>query len=91
MLYVAPNLNRAKKLQPQCPILQHRQTVVKENGILNGVWPQGEMYSSCLTSASVEQLLPHALQNVLNCALRYPILEVGFYPTEGKSLTTALA
>jgi hypothetical protein len=91
MLHVAPDPNRAKKLQPRCPILQHRQTVVKENGVLDDVWPQGKMHGSCPMSTSVEQLLPHALQNFSNCALRYPILEVGVNPTEGKSLMTAIA
>jgi len=38
----------------------------------------------------MEQLLSHALRNVLNCALRDPILEVSIYPTEGESLTTVL-
>jgi hypothetical protein len=42
-------------------------------------------------SVSGEQLLPHTLQNVPNCTLRFPILEVGVYPTEGEFLALSLA
>jgi hypothetical protein len=49
---------------------------------VHGSWP---------TSTSMEQLLLRALQDVSNCALRNPILEMGIYFAEGESLTTIFA
>ena len=53
---------------------------VEENSIPSGVRPRGKVHDSCPKRVSVEQLLLLALQNC------NPILEVGIYPTEGKSL-----
>ena len=48
------------------------------------------MHGSWPTSASMEQLLLRALQNIPNCALHDPILELSVYPTEGKGSSSGI-
>jgi hypothetical protein len=59
---------------------------VEECGIAQGIWPKHEVHCLQPASASVQQLLVRALQEVTDGALGNAILEVSIYATEGELL-----
>ncbi len=64
---------------------------MEECGIAQGVWPKREVHCLQPASASVQQLLAHALQEVADGALGNAILEVSVYATEGELLALFVA
>jgi hypothetical protein len=59
---------------------------VEERSIAQGIWPQRNV--NCLRPANMgmQQLLAHALREIVDGALGNAILEVGVYATEGELL-----
>ncbi len=64
---------------------------MEERGIAQGVWPQRKVNCLWPASASVQQLLACALQEIADGALGNAILEVSIYATEGELLARVLA
>ncbi len=59
---------------------------MEEQGVSQGVWPQRKVNFLWPASASVQQLLARALQEIADGALSNAILEMGVYGTEGELL-----
>ncbi len=64
---------------------------MEECSIAQGVWPKRKVHCLWPASASVQQLLAHALQEVTDRALSNAILEVSVYATEGELLALFVA
>ena len=64
---------------------------MKECGIAQGIWPKCKMHGLQPASASVKQLLMHALQEVADGLLGDASLEVSVYATEDKLLVLFVA
>ncbi len=63
---------------------------MEEDGVPEGIWPQGEMDCGWPSGASVEKLLARTVGEVSNGVLRDPILEMCIDATEGKPLAMLL-
>jgi hypothetical protein len=64
---------------------------VEEHDIAQGVWPQHKVNCLRPASASMQQLLVHALREITDGALGDAILEMGIYATEGELLAPFVA
>ncbi len=64
---------------------------MEEHGVVQGVWPQCKMNCLQPASASVQQLLVRALQEIADGALGNAILKIGIYATEGDLLARFVA
>ena len=64
---------------------------MEECGIVQGVWPKCKVHCLRPASASVQQLLVRALQEVADRAFGYAILEVSIHATEGELLALLMA
>ncbi len=64
---------------------------MKVRGIAQGIWPQGKVDRLWPAGACVEQLLVHALREVLDGLLGDTILEMGVYPTKSELLPSVVA
>ncbi len=64
---------------------------MKVRGIAQGVRPQGKVDRLWPVGTCMEQLLVHALQEVLDGSLGNALLEVGIYPTKGELLSCVAA
>ncbi len=64
---------------------------MKVHGVVQRIWPQRKVNPLGPAGARVEQLVVHALQEVLDGLLGNAILELGIHPTKSELLSRIVA